>query len=48
MQFISEELARLRRCELLKEAREQRLAAEVGRVSRGHSSRRRRFAQTRG
>lgn len=47
MQFISEELARLRRCELLEEAREQRLAAEVGRASRA-PSRRRRFAPARG
>lgn len=47
-QFISEELARLRRCELLREAREQRLAAEVGRAYRDHSSRRRRFGSSRG
>ena len=48
MQFISEELARLRRCELLREAREQRLAAEAGRTSRDRSSGRRRFGSSRG
>ncbi len=29
MHFISEELARLRRCDLLQEAREQRLVAKA-------------------
>ena len=48
MHVISEELARLRHCELLKEARKERLAAKVERVSQAAPARFRRPAARRG
>ena len=48
MHVISEELARLRHCELMKEARRERLAAQVQRVSQAAPVRFRRPAARRG